>query len=173
MPTEFKIDFLPPLAVLEFDLAKLAAGFRTFRVPLTTSVDRVLIPSILENFEVGGRPPWQPLSDETIARRERQGTMGGLFGSDILVESGELFGAMSHRARWKITGHEASISNLPNAAWYGMLHQGGDDFFNVNFPARPFAVMQREDQERIEAIFAAWVGGIVTVNWHKTRAGLL
>jgi phage gpG-like protein len=172
MPTEFKIDYVPPLAVLEFDLAKLAAGFRTFRVPLTKAVDRVLIPSILQNFEEGGRPPWQPLSEETIARRERQGTMGGLFGSDILVESGQLFGAMSHRARWTITGHEASISNLPNAAWYGMLHQGGRDFFNVDFPARPFAVMQRDDQVRIEAIFSAWVEGIIIVNWNKRSAGI-
>lgn len=168
MPRDFKIDFVPPLAVIGAAYGRVAAGFRTFRVPLTVSVERVLIPSILENFQEGGRPiPWEPLSEETQARRERQDTIGGLFGSDILVETGRLFGAMGSKARWHIDGREAYISNLPNSAWYGALHQGGDDFFNVNFPARQFAVIQREDEEAIVKIFDSWIAGNVITNWSR------
>src|SRR6266536_4889488 len=86
------------------DPKKVARGFiraglemRNLRAPLEQSVRRVVIPSIQENFFEGGRPKWDPLSDETLQRRERQGT-----GDAVLHESGTGERHALSRARWNI-----------------------------------------------------------------------
>jgi phage gpG-like protein len=166
-----KVEFRPHPEVIARDFGEIAKGFRTFRVPLTASVRQVMIPSITQNFEVGGRPPWERLSDETIRRREREGTIGG-FSNDILVESGRLLSAMDAFARWTIPRETAFISNLPKRAWYGKLHQWGNERYNVKFPARPFVMAQDEDIAAIHSIFHAWMNGVVVSNWRIRIRGL-
>lgn len=158
------IKFEPDLKIIGNRFGAMARGFRTFRVPLTASVRTVLIPSVTQNFLEGGRPPWEPLSEATLRRRDREGTLGGM-SNDILVETGSLFGAATALARWTIGPQFATYSNLPAYAWYGELHQFGDDKHNVKFPARPFAVMQDEDEREVFLIFQKWTSGIVVSNW--------
>src|SRR6266498_896084 len=145
---------------------RIAAGFRTFRAPLERSVRLVMIPSIEENFIVGGRPPWAPLSEAKLKKRLSKGTLGG-FSNDILIETGTLFEAATRLARWTITPYSAAFSNLPSRAWYGKLHQDPSNY-RVDFPARPFVVMQGEDLVAITAIFREWTDGVIRGNWLST-----
>ncbi len=134
---------------LDRALKSMAADVSNFRAPLEQSVRKVMIPSIVQNFEVGGRPPWEPLSDETIARK----------GDDRpLIETGQGMRSAGARARWVIGRDRAEYhgESFPERSWPMQLHQHADDF-NVNFPARPFAVVQPEDMSRMQGVFAAWL----------------
>src|SRR5215207_6343018 len=93
------VDITPNSRIIGAAFGAVARGFLTFRQPLEQSVRSVAIPSIVENFEVGGRPPWTPHSEATELRREREGTLGGE-PQDILIETGRLFGDATRLARW-------------------------------------------------------------------------
>lgn len=161
------VEFAPSARIIGRDLSALAAGFRTFGFPLRESVDRVMIPAIAHQFEVGGDPPWEPLAEATIERREREGTMGGE-PQDILVETGRLFSAAVARARWTFTPDEAFFSNMPTRAQYGVYHQLGFASTQGGFtPARPFVRGGSEDADDVEDIFQRWANGLILVNWLK------
>ncbi len=155
-----QITIEPSTVIFASAYGRLARGFKTFRVPLEASVRRVMIPSISQNFEEGGRPPWERLSDATIERRDREGTLGGE-PQDILVESGTLFGDALRFARWEIGRTTAIYTNLPSRSAYGRFHQTG----TTNMPARPFVVIQEEDKDAIHHIFELWRDGQIIVNW--------
>jgi phage gpG-like protein len=156
------ISISPSTAIFASAYGRLAKGFTTFRVPLEQSVRRVMIPSITENFVEGGRPPWEPHSDETIRRRDREGTLGGV-PQDILVETGQLFGDAIRLARWDIGRTTAVYSNLPARSAYGRFHQFGAS----NIPVRPFVEIQAEDADNIARIFDLWSNGIIITNWSR------
>jgi phage gpG-like protein len=168
MTYRFDIDFVPTTRVMGASFGQVAKGFRTYRMPLEESVKRVAISGIAENFIVGGRPPWEPLSEETIRRRDREGTLGQE-PQDILIETGTLFGDATRLARWTITGGEAYISNLPNRSWYGVLHQTGTS----HMPARPWANLTTDDVDAMESIFNKWRDGIIIANWWRRIARLI
>jgi phage gpG-like protein len=162
------IDLSPSTRIIGRDLSALAAGFRTYRLPLRQSVDHVMIPAIAHQFEVGGDPAWEPLAEATQERRDREGTLGGE-PQDILVETGRLFSAATARARWSFTPDEAWFSNLPSQAEYGIVHQtGGHNARTGGFiPARPFVRGSTEDVDAVEDIFQRWARGLIIVNWLK------
>jgi phage gpG-like protein len=164
------VDITPNSVVMGAAFGAVARGFRTFRQPLDQSVRSVGIPAIIENFEVGGRPPWVPHAETTVERRDRQGTLGGE-PQDILIETGQLFGDATKLARWTITGQEAYISNLPSRSAYGRFHQTGADLARGGtLPQRPWASMESDDVDRIEEIFARWRDGIFLANmWRRVR----
>lgn len=157
---------VPPAEIIAQEFGQLAGRMRSFRTPLELSVRRVLIPSITENFLVGGRPEWAPLSDETLKRREREGTLSGSANA-ILVESGRMMRAATARARWTITSTTATYGGFPRSAAYAPLHQGGSDEYNVKFPARPFAVIQPEDRVAVDRIFKEWMDDAVLAPWAR------
>lgn len=163
----------PNPMILGLRLSALAKGFSTFKVPLNESVRRVTIPSIIEQFEAGGKPPWEPLADSTIERRGRQGTLGGE-PQDILIETGQLFGDAIKLARWNITTFSASFTNLPSRSAYGRFHQNGATEWksNAEIPTRPFVVLLPEDVDRIQSIFTAWASGLIITHWGRRTAGL-
>lgn len=158
----FTMSISPPFEKIAEDLRNLDKDLKNFRTPLRESVRSVMVPSIATNFAVGGRPPWQPLSSETVERRERQGT-----GSQILVESGALQRAATQQSRWTIGTDEASITNWPSRERLkaGVHDQGATSRSSrgrnkgsaSNIPARPFLLIQDEDAERIEGIFGDWI----------------
>lgn len=156
------IDLHPSPRVMGASFGAVARGFRTYRRPLEASVRHVAMPAIQENFEVGGRPPWEPHAEATVERREREGTLGGE-PQDILVETGRLLGAATRLARWSISGTEAYISNLPTDAAYGRFHQTGTG----HMPARPWASLTTEDVDNIQDIFQKWRDGVIIMNWWR------
>lgn len=162
MAVYFDADFVPRARIIGADLSALARGFRTYRVPLTKSVDSVMVQHIIHQFEVGGEPPWEPHADSTVERRERQGTLGG-YPQDILVETGTLFESATRKARWTITGDEAFFSNLPDRAEYGEFHMTG----TTNMVARPFIQLTENELDEVQGVFGNWVDGIILTNWMR------
>lgn len=150
---------------------KLGLDIRSFKEPLKRAVKEVIIPSIQMNFHKFGRPRWAPLSDETESRKGH---------ARPLHLTGALRSTMKQIGIWHIDQEKALIPNLPDRIWYGVIHQTGigdpgaeaDMWFdpvvnkmvNVgdsgdgrNIPARPFAVIQPEDEENIERVFGEWL----------------
>jgi phage gpG-like protein len=138
------------IAQLNRALRATAVEAHNFRPALTAAVDQVMRPSIATNFEVGGRPPWEPLADATIERK----------GDDTpLIDSGQGAASAGARARWKIDRDQAAYQgdSFPERTWYMRLQQGGDADWDVTFPGRPWAVIQPEDVDRMRAVFGRWL----------------
>ena len=163
---QMSVDVTPDSRIMGAAFGAVARGFRTYRAPLEQSVRSIAIPGIIENFEVGGRPPWVPHSEATEVRRSREGTLGGE-PQDILIESGTLFGDAVKLARWSFSSDEEYISNLPNRSAYGRYHQTGTS----KSPRRPWASLNTEDVDGIEDIFNRWRDGIVLASlWSRARS---
>lgn len=131
---------------------EVATEFSNFFVPLSRSLQMVLIPSIAENFAVGGRPHWAPLKPETVAKRGSS--------EPILVVTGALRDAVTSRSAWTVT----YVDVFPNDAaipHYGRYHQTGTRFM----AQREFMSFQPSDLDLIETIFAMWAGEVIAGHW--------
>lgn len=134
--------------------------------PLMESFGRHMMPSIRKNFDVGGRPAWQPLVGVTILpkgttkkgyRTQGRPRMGG-----PLVLTGDLRGSVTfipEKADLILTAH-------PDPNVKGPVHQFGTNragrHHNVTIPARPYLVFQPEDVEWFRKACDGWirVGGV-------------
>lgn len=178
-------DFVPPLALVAARINTLGTKVSSFEDPLRRAIREVVIPSIQTNFDVGGRPPWPPLSEGTIEVRQR---MGRGSGSGTLVLTGALKGAMGEEGIWNVTDDTATLPGFPSSVWYGIIHNtgfegkgGGRSAKGKSFqqivssassggsvsaiPARPFTVLQPEDEEEIRSIFMEWLGEKIEEAW--------
>src|SRR3954471_24649727 len=115
-------EFKPSLGIVAKALTRFAEELSDMTDPLTRSVKDVMTISILENFMSGGRPSWDSLSDDTIAKRNREGS-----GTMILVRSGALAEAASSVGIWSIGKTTATVRALPKNVWYGNIHQAGQE----------------------------------------------
>lgn len=145
---------------------KLGLDIRSFKVPLKRAVQQVVIPSIQMNFHKHGRPRWTPLASSTV---DQKGHAVPLF------LTGALRSTMKQIGIWHIDTEKALITDLPEKVWYGVIHQAGasghryksfhdevvDRYVNIGqsgaIPARPFAMIQPEDEEAIEQVFVEWL----------------
>lgn len=146
-PIGLNYDFNPTVHLLVGQLDTFGMSFRSYREPLKRAVQQVMAPSFKKNFDLGGRPPWQELKDETITQRNYLGATGG-----TLVKTGLLRKVAQQLNLWKIGTDEAMIQQMPRAQ-YGAVHQEGSE----RVPQREWAVVQPEDMDQIEEIFVAWV----------------
>lgn len=140
------LDFYPPLPHVAAGMLGFAEGIKTFHEPLNKSVREVMIPSINENFDAEGRPPWQALADGTVDQRGEA--------HPILQRTGKLRRAATALARWAITGEEAVYLGDSGPIAYGAIHQFGGGYI----PSRPYVSMQPQDEDRIVDIFQEWLG---------------
>ena len=115
----FEIDFSPSVAILAGRYDTLGINVSKFSTPLKRAVKQVMIPSIATNFHKHGRPAWEPLSEETIARRSGD--------ARILNRTGNLITVATSEGIWTITDKSATVRSLPGAE-YGGIHQGGASF---------------------------------------------
>ena len=174
--------FSPTVGIIAGRIDKLGLDIRSFREPLKRAIQQVVIPSIRTNFDVGGRPTWTPLSDVTIRwRREK-----GISGSEPLVATGALRRNMGFFSLWDVNAERAVLKELPERIWYGAIHQSGigiaakgrtlanivDDARSgkttgrkVGIPARPFVVLQEEDGDAIQQVFADWMQERIDRAW--------
>lgn len=146
----------PRMMASDFD--KLGVNVRSFREPLKRSIQQVLAPSFQHNFDVGGRPTWRPLTDDTVTRKQRLG-----YSPDPLVRTGLLQRVAGQLNIWEIDRESAQVNvgNLPRAS-YGAVHQLGSEFiaadgFSKGVPQRPWAVIQEEDANEVEEVFFTWI----------------
>ncbi len=136
-------DWRPDLFIFggEFIAFSKQIGQDDYKEPLEESVDQVLAPSISLNFDVEGRPSWEPLAPSTVAAK----------GSNaILIASGEMATWAEDPGSWDISSTEAALVGGPD---YAVYHQEGTS----KMPARPFAVVQPDDMDDIENIFWDWL----------------
>lgn len=159
------IDLSPPPYILAEEVDHLAVLMQDMTEPLRKAVLEVMIPSFQENFAMGGRPSWEPVSDAT------QVIKGALHASSqTLVRTGALQHAMADISIWDINQDIAQITSLPAEVYYGSVHQDGSRSGGgrgSNIPARPFAVIQDQDETRIEEVFDNWLGDkIAGVGWY-------
>lgn len=116
------ITFEPTIAISARNIDRLGADIRSFKEPLQRAVKEVIIPSIAQNFEAGGRPDtWQPLSEATQEIKARMGWAGG----DVLIRSGKLRKTMGQQNLWQIKETSAILKELPKGVSYGGIHQAG------------------------------------------------
>lgn len=186
--------FFPTLGIAAGRIDKLGIDIRSFREPLHRAVKEVMVPSIRRNFDEGGRPAWEPLSEFTLAMRTKAGT-----GDQILVRSGKLRRKSTQINLWTITTTSAVIRDLPEEVWYGKVHQAGYGGLSAteaskllkkrgvsitkaarkktspgkrlspDIPARPFLVIQPEDETAIKAVFIKWLSERVMKAWPGVR----
>lgn len=178
-----KWDIRPSVGIVAKDINRLGIDIRSFREPLTRCVKLVMIPSIRKNFTESGRPPWEPLAENTI--RHRKGSAW-----PILQVTGKLRKRATQLNIWDIGMTTATIRRLPNDAFYGVFHQAGaggassnsiipqttaprnkgvvsaaDMLAEINenggdgwkLPARPFIMYQDSDIVKMQAIFLDWM----------------
>jgi phage virion morphogenesis protein len=150
------IKFEPSMGIMARRVDKLGLDIRSFREPLTRAVQKVMIPSFQKNFEEHGRPPWIPLTDDTVKRKAKKGQP-----PDELIATGKLKRTMGYVNVWTIDSEKAYIQDLPDGIWYGKVHQMGlereSEGFDIGIPARPFVMAQREDINDIEEVFGDWL----------------
>jgi len=117
-----QLQFEPSIGIIARDIDKMGMDIRSFREPLTRAIKKVIIPSIQKNFEVGGRPAWEPYSPATLEIRER---MGGDTPNKLLNKTGALQKAMKQFNIWTVNDTAAILLDLPANVSYGKIHQGG------------------------------------------------
>lgn len=190
--TSVQFDFKPSVGIMAAKVDKLGLDIRSFREPLKRAVKEVMIPSIMENFEVEGRPAWEPLSSNTLKTRAALGWSGG----GILLLTGTLRSVATQQSIWTITEKSATVRDLPQRAWYGKVHQagqgggvssiaaqgkrvkvggvirfvgskGGDERGGNGIPPRRFIMIQDEDRDAITDVFEEWLGERVDRVWGK------
>jgi phage gpG-like protein len=135
----------PPASMLEANYREFGLDIRSFREPLKRSIQQVMAPSFAENFDVGGRPPWEELSAGTIARKGS---------GEILVDTGKLRNKVGQLNNWVITQSDAQMAQVSGVPFAG-VHQFGSPSRHI--PARPFALMQDEDVTAVEQVFVEWL----------------
>lgn len=143
----------PSIGLVARDIDRLGLDIKSFKEPLTTSVKKVIIPSIRRNFDQGGRPEWPPLSEVTIKIRGEAWP--------ILRRTGKLRKAATRFNIWDIGQTSATVRRLPDTVWYGALHQAGfgGPGTNVEFriPQRRFIMFQEDDVDDIYEVFYEWL----------------
>jgi phage gpG-like protein len=117
--------FTPSLALSAKQFDKLGVDIRSFREPLKRSIQKVIAPSIGQNFLSNGRPEgWAPYADGTAEMKARDPK--NKYGpDDMLRRSGLLWKTMQQYNIWTVTQTQAAILDLPDKIWYGALHQAG------------------------------------------------
>jgi phage gpG-like protein len=178
-------EFVPSLSIMAKDVLKLGLDIRSFKVPLQRAVKEVMIPSIRQNFDSEGRPPWPELEAGTLMNREYAGYDDG----PILNRSGALRRVATQLNIWTINQQSATVRDLPESVWYGKVQQAGTDgggagtdtmsttglslqetidklraqaaasgsVGKADIPPRPFIMFQDDDPDKIEAVFGKWL----------------
>lgn len=147
-PIEIDIrPFMLNADLLRSSTFRLARQLGDTTVPLTTSIRKVVIPSMIRNYMLQGRPSWQPLAESTLERRMSKGF------PRILIDTEKLARISTSWPIWKIDRNEANMEALDGVVPYAKYHQSG----TANMPARPFALLQLKDIENIVIIFDDWI----------------
>lgn len=133
-----------------------AASIRTFGPALRRIAVEGIAPAIKRNFEAGGRPPWAPLSEETVRTKVRMGYQSP---TRILVATGAMMKSATSPSRYVVT--KDSIVAEPSQ-YYWVFHQHGTS----RMPQRIIMNLQLADQRRIGGIFDKFIAD------HMAKSGL-
>ena len=135
----------------------LGVDLRSMREPLKRAVKDVMLPSFHQNFDSEGRPSWTPAARS--------------YGHSLLHDSGRLEKGATVLANWDFDRERAQLNpaSLVSRIGVKIIHQTGFSRKTRKgvhtIPARPFIMMQAEDEEKIKQIFDAWLNERVTRRW--------
>lgn len=185
-------NFVRGAYILANDIDKLSMSFKSFKEPLTKSLNDVIIPSIEANFAAQGRPGWQPLSPNTIRDRIRKGYGAG----PILQRTGRLMKEATRKNIWEVSSDMLKLRTVyfDQKVPYAQYHQlgantrgsGGGKLKKfvgsagsklsvpkVGFlPARPFVQLTMDEEVEIATIFMAFMNEKVDKYWPPDTHGL-
>ena len=183
----------PRPGILADEIRTLGADIRSFRVPFERSIKEVLIPSFRTNFDVEGRPKWAPLTRATMRWRkykgkpilEQTGLLKRTFATtqrwrkvwtirpeeafidfgNLPTDTNRLSGAsLRYYAQALERGSTGSVGTQAEreavsqlGATYGV--DGGE------LPARPYLIIQDEDEDKIRDIFQEYVADRVRASY--------
>lgn len=126
---------------------RTGASISDFKPALKEIGSEVITPSIRQNFNVGGRPPWLPLAAATVEKKSRQGAASP---TKILVHTGALEQAAIDADRYKVSSTE--LKAAPFGIRYWGYHQTGD-----GVPQRVIMMLQAADRSKITRVFANYI----------------
>ena len=173
MPMEVTVANPNVINLLQADIQALArdlASTNRLRKPFERMRDEVMIPSIRQNFEVGGRPnKWEPISQATsgmstsdFIASAASGTIGG---RKPLNKTGQLKRAATAKARFHIRANEMTFGKFPAKRWFGLVHDRAEIAAKAEIPHRPFVLIQHpEDSNQMAEILMEWVEEMVNEN---------
>jgi hypothetical protein len=181
------VEFVPSIAMTAKNFDTLEMDIRSFREPLKRAIQTVVAPSIGANFLSGGRPEhWMPLSDATIPVKNNAGSKfpveDPLLRSGLLMKTmqqlniwtittvdakiealpdkiwyGNLhqggFGTPETSAAKASGGTAEGFRNMMES----VLSGGGSSQRGSYLPARPFAMIQIDDLDKIVDVFEIWM----------------
>lgn len=150
------IDFDPAIPIVIGAFYSLAddVSIKSYREPLQRSIRDVVGPALVNNFDVGGIPPWQPLAPSTVAIKEKKGS-----DSKPLILTGALRRKAGQLNIWNIDGPEAEarLENLEGVE-YGFVHQvGAVGGRGSVIPERPWASLDDNSIDKIQEVFGEWI----------------
>jgi phage gpG-like protein len=123
----------------------VAATIDDFRPAFEEVASEVISPSIQHNFDSGGRPRWEPLSEDTLRRKNM---MGYRDPSKILVATGAMEQAATNPTNYIITKDEL------RAAPFGIEYWGYHQMGTTRMPQRVIMMLQAADRTKITKILA-------------------
>ena len=135
----------------------LGVDLRSMREPLKRAVKNVMLPSFHQNFDSEGRPSWTPAARS--------------YGHSLLHDSGRLENRATVLANWDFDRERAQLNpaSLVSRIGVKIIHQTGFSRKTRKgvhtIPARPFIMMQADDEEKIEQIFDDWLNERVARRW--------
>jgi phage gpG-like protein len=150
------------------NIDKLSTSVKSFREPLTLSLNSVVQPAIVANFAAQGRPRWQPLAASTLISRNplrttRKNSKARSSGNKILDRTGRLKNIATQKNLWEIRDDQLTfrVVFFTQKVTYGAFHQLG----TRNMPARPFISITEPEENRIEDIFELWLQNRIRKYW--------
>ena len=143
MPLKINVIVKPKIKNLQKWIDGLMPKLKQFKGPLKKST-LLMQKSIAKNFAVGGRPIWEKLDDNTVAKKGGRTT--------ILVDTGVL------KDSFKSSPPNNKEAKLTSATPYGYIHQvKGTKSKEHGFLARPFMLFQKSDVKDITQYFLTHV----------------
>lgn len=111
------------IAISAENIDRLGMEFTSFKEPLTTALNMVVVPSIFQNFASQGRPKWKALTPKTVQTRLREGYPRG----PILQRSGKLKREATRKNIWVVRYNELKMMStyFDQKMPYGRYHQFG------------------------------------------------
>lgn len=156
------------------DIDKLSSSVKSFREPLTLTLNAVVQPAIVSNFANQGRPRWTPLAAATLdSRNPRKTTKKNAktksSGNRILDRTGRLKNIATQKNLWEIKDDQLTfrVNFFTQKVTYGAFHQLG----TRNMPARPFISMTEKDEDDVEDIFELWLQTRMEKYWGRSGTG--
>ena len=155
MPIELQIEWAGRSASDFARQFQIAATVTNFKPALQIIAHTVVAPSVLKNFEAGGRPQWAPLVTTTVDKKSRMGVSDP---SKVLVHSGAMRTAATNSKSYKIT--KDKLTAAPFATRYWIYHQKGTG----HVPQRVIMNLQAADRTKVNTIFAGYIRQFIDFN---------